>query len=264
MGKYGQVEGDWCSKVVRKWHGVGVWKAIRGRWEMFKTRTGFIVGFGNGVKFWKDKWCEDSSLREFFPKLYSIASSKDVWVNDLWDDGGWGPRFTRQLHDWELEKVQAFLGRLSIHPLSVETDDVMVWLPTKDGAFSVKSLYSSLVDMRVELFPHGIVWNSWVPLRISFFAWEATWVKILTLDQLKKRGWKMPNGCYMCKEEEETRVHILLHCPKARILWQLLFALFSVQWVMHSSVRGLILSWGGFPIGRKRKKAWKVAPLCLF
>ena len=74
----------------------------------------------------------------------------------------------------------------------------------------------------------------------------------------------MPNRCYMCKEEEDTSVHILLHCPKARILWQLIFALFGVHWVMHSLVRGLLLSWGGFPVGRKRKKAWKVAPLCLF
>ena len=47
VGKYGQVEGG--SKVVREGHGVGVWKAIRGKWEMFKTRTGFRVGFGNKV-----------------------------------------------------------------------------------------------------------------------------------------------------------------------------------------------------------------------
>ena len=55
--------------------------------------------------------------------------------------------------------MQAFLRRLSIHPLSLETDDVMVWLPTKDGAFSVKSFYSSLVDVRVEPFPYNIVQN---------------------------------------------------------------------------------------------------------
>ena len=169
VGKYGQVEGGLCSKVVREGHGVGVWKAIKGRWEMFKTRTRFTVGLGNKVKFWKDKWCGDSSLRESFPKLYSIAFSKDAWVSDLWEDCGWSLRFTRQLHDWELEEVQAFLGRLLVHPLFVETDDVMVWLPTKDGAFSVKSFYSSLVNRRVEPFPYGIVWNSWVPSRISFF-----------------------------------------------------------------------------------------------
>ena len=54
--------------------------------------------------------------------------------------------------------MQAFLGRLSVHPLSVEIDDAMVWLPMKDGAFFVKSFYS-LVD-RSGTVPHGIVWNS--------------------------------------------------------------------------------------------------------
>ena len=88
VGKYGQVEGGWCSKVVGEGHGVGVWKAIKGKWEMFKTRTKFTVGFGNRVKFWKDKWCGDSSLRESFLKLYSIASSKDACVSDLREDGG--------------------------------------------------------------------------------------------------------------------------------------------------------------------------------
>ena len=33
---------------------------------------------------------------------------------------------------------------------------------------------------------------------------------------------------------------------------------------MHSSVRGVLLSWNGVPIGKKKKKAWKVAPLCIF
>ena len=64
----------------------------------------------------------------------------------------------------------------------------------------------------------------------------------------------MPNRCYVCKEEEETSNHILLHYLKARILWQLIFALFDVQWVMNSLVRGLLLNWGGSFVGRKRKK----------
>ena len=58
--------------------------------------------------------------------------------------------------------------------------------------------------------------------------------------------------------------HILLHFSKASILWQLIFVLFGVQWLMHSLVRGLLLSWGGFFVGRKRKKSWKAAPLCFF
>ena len=68
----------------------------------------------------------------------------------------------------------------------------------------------------------------------------------------------------MCKVEEELRDHLLLYCLKASTLWQLVYALFHVPWVMHSSKRGVLLSWNGVPIGKKRKKAWKVAPLCIF
>ena len=56
------------------------------------------------------------------------------------------------------------------------------------------------------------------PRELAFFAWEATWTKILTLDQLKKRGWRIPNRCYLCKEAEETSDHILIHYLKARLL----------------------------------------------
>ena len=74
----------------------------------------------------------------------------------------------------------------------------------------------------------------------------------------------MPNRCYMCKAEGEIGENIFLHCLKVTILWQLIFALFHVQWVMHSSVREVLLSWSGFLVGKKRKEAWKVAPLQFF
>ena len=61
-----------------------------------------------------------------------------------------------------------------------------------------------------------------------FFAWEASWGKVLTLDQLKKRGWILANRCFLCCEEEETIDHILIHCTRVRVLWELLFALFGV------------------------------------
>ena len=101
-------------------------------------------------------------------------------------------------------------------------------------------------------------------LRICLFAWEVTWAKILTLDQLKKGEWRIPNRCYLCKIEDETSDHILIHCLKARLLWQLIFALFGIQWVLNCSVREVPLSWHGSFIGKKRKKAWKVSLLCLF
>ena len=53
---------------------MGVWKAIKKEWDY---RSQFIVGNGRKVKFWKDLWCKDETLKETFPNLYRLAVNKD-------------------------------------------------------------------------------------------------------------------------------------------------------------------------------------------
>ncbi|KAL6331459.1 hypothetical protein AAG906_011399 [Vitis piasezkii] len=86
-------------------------------------------------------------------------------------------------------------------------EDRMMWKVTSNGSFSVKSLYNDLSSRRAGLFPHGLIWNPSVPSKVSFFAWEASWGKVLTMDQLKKRGWAVANRCFMCCEEEEQELY---------------------------------------------------------
>ena len=57
---------------------------------------------------------------------------------------------------------------------------------------------------------------------------------------------------------------LLLHCVKTRSLWELLFSLFRVSWVIAGTVKDAILSWKGFLVGNKRRKVWPASPLCLF
>ena len=103
-----------------------------------------------------------------------------------------------------------------------------------------------------------------MPTKVGFFAWEAFWSKVLTLDQLKKRGRCLANRCFLCGEEEESIDHILIQCSKARVLWELLFTLFGVSWVLPYSVRDTLCGWSGFNMGKKRIKVWKAAPSCIF
>lgn len=42
-------------------------------------------------------------------------------------------------------------------------------------------------------FPTDLIWNSWVLTKVGFFAYEAAWRQILTLDRLKKRVWTLVN-----------------------------------------------------------------------
>ena len=97
-----------------------------------------------------------------------------------------------------------------------------------------------------------------------FFAWEAFWGKVLTQDQLKRRGWILANKCFLCYAEEETINHILVHCPKARVLWDLVFSLFGVNWVLPFMVRDTFSGWSAFFVDKKRGKTWWATPLCLF
>ncbi|RVX14417.1 putative ribonuclease H protein [Vitis vinifera] len=50
----------------------------------------------------------------------------------------------------------------------------------------------------------------------------------------------------------------------ARVLWELLFALFGVMWALPLSVRDTLLGWHVSFVGKKCRKAWMTAPLCLF
>ncbi|RVW49024.1 hypothetical protein CK203_080960 [Vitis vinifera] len=98
----------------------------------------------------------------------------------------------------------------------------------------------------------------------GLFAWEASWGKVLTQDQLKRRGWNLANRCPLCCDEEETINHILIHCSKAKVLWDLLFSLFGVNWVLPFSVRDTLLGWHAPLKDKKHSKVWRAAPLCLF
>ena len=131
--------------------------------------------------------------------------------------------------------------------------------------FSTKSLYKALELGSSVLFPMKNIWKSCVQPKVSFFTWEASWGKVLTLDQVKKRGQALANRCYFCQAEEESiDHHLLLHCEKTRVLWEMPFTLFGVSWVFPSSVRETLLGWNGFLMGKSCKIVWRASPLCIF
>ena len=46
--------------------------------------------------------------------------------------------------------------------------------------------------------PIKMIWNPLVPTKVGFFVWEIWWEKILTMDQLKKRGFSPASRCSFC------------------------------------------------------------------
>ena len=86
----------------------------------------------------------------------------------------------------------------------------------------------------------------------------------IELDQLQRRRYFLENRCFFCLSEVETVDHLFLHCAKTRVLWNLLFSLFGVSWILSCSVKETLLGWHGLFVDKGRKKAWQAAPLCIF
>ncbi|KAL6342305.1 hypothetical protein AAG906_007519 [Vitis piasezkii] len=184
--KYGEEEGGWRTQDVIGRNGVGLWKAIKKKWWLLDGRVAYHVGNGQRVRFWKDKWCGDGPLCESFSSLFSISMSKIAWVSEVWnpvgDGDGWTTFFARAFNDWEIDLVERLLQKIHAFRVQREEEDRVIWSASNDGAFSVKSLYS------IER-----IWRVRVPPKVAFFAWEASWGKVLTLENLQRRGFSLAN-----------------------------------------------------------------------
>ena len=266
--KFGESIGGWQTRDIRGSYGTSLWKEISKEWLFFSQSAVFTLGDGRRINFWKDDWCGEEALCNRFPNLFNIATNKEAKVAEIWDsregDGCWSPTFLRPLNDWELQEMTRFLQILhgiKFQPLGV---DKLSLKNVNVKGFSVKSMYKGLNVSPALDFPHRLVWNPVAPPKTGVFAWEAAWGKVLTLDQLKRRGMEFANRCFMCEEEEETIDHLLIHCKFAKVLWDLFLSIVGISWVFPHSVLNKLLAWQGASVGKKRKKIWLAAPLCLF
>ena len=125
----------------------------------------------------------------------------------------------------------------SLHFVAI-MEDVMSWRESKKVNFSIRFLYREgpkcffLVAHYLEALGCG---------EGVLFCLGVTWSRTLTQNQLKSWGWSITNRYYSCKEMERTFDCLILFSSKGRMLWNLIFSLFGVQWVLHSSVRGNLL-----------------------
>jgi hypothetical protein len=202
-----------------------------------------------------------------FPDLFGIARVKDASVAENLESLGGSIQldvsFIREAHDWEVDVFASFFQMLGSTKVNMERADCLKWVPSKKGVFRVKSFFGSMMCAGGTRFPWKCVWRSQAPLRAAFFTWSAALSRILTLDNLRKRNLIIVDRCCLCKRDEESVDHILLHCDLASALWNNIFSRFGISWVMPRSVFDLVACW--WKSGRSGSAtSWKMVPICLF
>ncbi|RVW53013.1 putative ribonuclease H protein [Vitis vinifera] len=178
------VKGTWFA-WIKKNGGLGVR-------NLALMNSTLLRGMAHSSSKWEIRYWALESNKEEWLILNGRLAYQNAWVPDVWNPvgngDGWTLFFARAFNNWEIELVEYFLHRIQAFQVQREEEDRMFWTESKCGAFSIKSLYSILEPRGSSVFPSDNIWRVRVPPKVTFFAWEASCGKVLTLNQLQRRG----------------------------------------------------------------------------
>ncbi len=175
----------------------------------------------------------------------------------------WDLTFSRCMQDWELESLASFMEIIYSLSLSGLGDDKPCCGAGLRKVFTVKDYYRSLCSPSSRVFPWKSIWKAKVPSRVAFFSWTAALEKILTVDNLRRRGLILVEWCCLCKQSGESVNHLLLHCSYVQELCSMVFGLFGIQWVMPYSGQALFECWQGCFKNHGCIGIWCLIPHCV-
>ena len=99
-----------------------------------------------------------------------------------------------------------------------EGPDQLRWNLTKNGKFSVDSMYRALIHPEVPVDNNKKIWKMKIPRKTKVFAWYLRRGVILTKDNLAKRNWHGSRKCVFCSHYETIK-HLFFQCEFARSIW---------------------------------------------
>ncbi|GJV50850.1 RNA-directed DNA polymerase, eukaryota, reverse transcriptase zinc-binding domain protein, partial [Tanacetum coccineum] len=193
------------GEVMGEGKGIGVWRdIIRVGEELEGMGIGFtsscigVLGDGNDISFWLDRWVDDQRLCDRFSRLFLLDRFKEGSVRDK---GSW-------VNGMALQNVV----------VSLDCRDRWMWTLFDDEEFKVKNL-SRLIEekiLQVESRAQETLWNKLVPKKVNIFVWRALKGRLPIREELNKRGidldWVL---CPSCTNVVES----CAHCDLAMGMW---------------------------------------------
>eukprot|EP00253_Pinus_taeda_P017157 PITA_17157 len=232
-GVLGLDDPDILSKVL----GAKLWW----RWEnrgLVQENSFWEIREGDLALFWEARWQQEPiQLKEDLEEIKVEADTKGLSkVKDFWDQ-------TNSIDKWRTwrnfsfrddnplkAKAETLMRELDQRKILVSRGhDQLRWDNNNEGTFHLKEV--KLILFGLDSHASDRVWQSlWMHqgcMKIRLFMWLVQHRKILTWDNIQKRGILGTSRCQLCEAEEETMEHLLSNCIFTSRLWDSFATIFQ-------------------------------------
>ncbi|MCH79274.1 putative non-LTR retroelement reverse transcriptase [Trifolium medium] len=214
-GKYDRQNSNFETPLVRA-QDSSLWKSLYDALHSFHMYEFWVLGNGNSVNAWSDKWLvHGKSIEEMG---FVIPDALQNWkVKDLVDTNGF----------WNLEILSTWLPHNIVSklfsivpPNNNSAADIRAWSGSADGDFNIASAYTRLCQFSDEEWDVGWlnIWKLQVPERVRSFIWLVRHDRLITNYRKSKMRLCDP-WCNHCVDIVEDTMHVLRDCPLAKGVW---------------------------------------------
>lgn len=123
--------------------------------------------------------------------------------------------------------------------------DQLRWDNNKEGTFNLKEAKGILLELTPQVLDKiwQKLWRHQGWMKSKLFMWLVYHRKILTWDNIRKRGVLGPSRYLLCGEQEETMEHLLNNCNFTSWLWDIFAKIFQQSDRDRESIFNTLISW---------------------
>jgi zinc-binding in reverse transcriptase len=192
---------------------ISFWKLVKPAALPFERCIMFNLGREVNASFWHHDWGY-KILRIIFNHLFTHCILQNILVKYFVTAQPLESLFLPNISSSAEQQLLLLKNNvlLSAFNRSQTQFDALIWNLTPYKNYSCKSLYTFLTDFPSPSDSIVNIWKLKVPPRILIFSWFMLKNKILTIDNLQKKGWTMINMCTLCRMNEELVPHLFDGC----------------------------------------------------
>eukprot|EP00253_Pinus_taeda_P018592 PITA_18592 len=251
-----------------------IWNAAKQHKELIQNHSFWEIHDGRTTHFWVDSWQQRPKIAEILPppihdgnNLNQTDHVSQYWTQSI-NQGfrQWKP--TEQIIHHETEDYYSDLHKeLTSRKIRCTTGkDVMRWGYTPRGNYTTKEAYKLMLQTQELVDPAWTrLWTTRISPKISTFTWLLYHQRILTWDNLIKRGFQGPSYCPNCQKQGEAIQDLMDSTHMANQLWEELTFKCQRPCRTLGDIKGTIRNWTPAPYKRKLLNAlWTTLSSFLF